>query len=125
MSLLAARQLCPVFAVLAWTAFSAARRTLASSRTMKGSEPPSSNTSFLIRFPASEPIKHQVYLMDDRTAIDPPENIPGQFGNIGFRMTGWEKLARGTHHLTYRAMLVSDVTVQQGLRLLEEAPPFY
>jgi len=76
-------------------------------------------------FPASEPIKHQVYLMDDRTALDPPENIPGQFGNIGFRMTGWEKLARGTHHLTYRAMLVSDVTVQQGLRLLEEAPPFY
>ncbi len=76
-------------------------------------------------FPASEPIKHQVYLMDDRTALDPPENIPGQFGNIGFRMTGWEKLARGTHHLTYRAMLISDVTVQQGLRLLEEAPPFY
>jgi len=76
-------------------------------------------------FPVSEPIKHQVYVMDDRTALDPPENIPGQFGNIGFRMTGWEKLARGTHHLTYRAMLISDVTVQQGLRLLEEAPTFY
>lgn len=76
-------------------------------------------------FPASEPIKRQVYIMDDRTALDPPENIPGQFGNIGFRMTGWEKLSRGIHHLTYRAMLIRDVTVQQGLSLLENAPPFY
>jgi hypothetical protein len=76
-------------------------------------------------FPASEPIKRQVYIMDDRTALDPPENIPGQFGNIGFRMTGWEKLSRGTHHLTYRAMLIRDVTVRQGLSLLEKAPPFY
>lgn len=76
-------------------------------------------------FAASEPIRRQVYLMDDRTALDPPENIPGQFGNIGFRMSGWEKLSRGTHHLTYRAMLVRDVDVPDGLRLLEQAPPFY
>ncbi len=75
--------------------------------------------------PPGEPIKRRVYIMDDRTALDPPENVPGQFGNIGFRMTGWEKLSRGTHHLTYRAMLVRDVTVKQGLRLLEDAPPFY
>ncbi len=75
--------------------------------------------------PAGEPIRRHVYIMDDRTALDPPENVPGQFGNIGFRMTGWEKLARGTHHLTYRAMLVRDVTVSQGLRLLEVAPSFY
>ncbi len=76
-------------------------------------------------FPASEPIRRQVYIMDDRSALDPPENIPGQFGNIGFRITGWEKLARGIHHLTYRAMLLHGVSVQQGLHLLEEAPPFY
>lgn len=76
-------------------------------------------------FPAEEPIRRQVYVMDDRAALDPPDNIHGQFGNIGFRMTGWEKLARGTHHLTYRAMLIKDVTVQQGLSLLEDAPSFY
>ena len=75
--------------------------------------------------PAEEPVRRQVYVMDDRTALDPPDNIPGQFGNIGFRMTGWEKLARGTHHLTYRAMLIKDVTVEQGLRLLGDAPSFY
>ncbi|MHB8474335.1 MAG: hypothetical protein ACYDC8_16100 [Gammaproteobacteria bacterium] len=76
-------------------------------------------------FAAGEPIQRAVYLVDDRTALDPPENIPGQFGNIGFRMTGWEKLARGTHHLTYRALLVNGVSVADGLRLLEDAPPFY
>lgn len=76
-------------------------------------------------FAADEPIRRAVYLVDDRSVPDPPENVPGQFGNLGFRMTGWEKLARGTHHLTYRALLINGVSVSEGLRLLEDAPAFY
>lgn len=76
-------------------------------------------------FAAEEPIHRAVYLVDDRSALDPPENVPGQFGNLGFRITGWEKLARGTHHLTYRALFVQGISVATGLRLLEDAPPFY
>ena len=55
-NLFAAMQLCPEFIVLPVTAFYAANSTSASSKTINGSEPPSSSTTFFKFLPASSAI---------------------------------------------------------------------
>ncbi len=47
------------------------------------------------------PIHSQLYLNDDLQTIDPPENYPGQFGNVGFKTTGWENIDSKLHHLKF------------------------
>jgi len=51
--------------------------------------------------PDDFPIKSNLYLMDDLSEIDLPENIPGQFGNIGFKTTNWENIDSKSHHLKF------------------------
>lgn len=70
------------------------------------------------------PIQYRVYLMDDRDLPDPPEEIPGQFGNLGFFSNGWENVDTSLHHMLFTVYFAGDVTVEQGFRILEKAPSF-
>ncbi len=58
-----------------------------------------------LAIPDSFPIRHSLYLRDDIEAQDPPENREGQFGNAGFRTTGWERIDKGIHHLKFTVCL--------------------
>jgi hypothetical protein len=68
------------------------------------------------------PVESKLYLRDDRTIIDKPENIPGQFGNVGFITTGWEKVDTSLHHLVFGVLLLKETNVEQGLALLGHYP---
>lgn len=70
------------------------------------------------------PIDYHVYVMDDRNAADPPEDIPGQFGNVGFLTTGWEKLEPSLYHMVFSVYMVRGISVEKGFALLREAPRF-
>ena len=56
--------------------------------------------------PEDFPIKRWLYIVDAKQTSDPPEQVNGQYGNIGFRTTGWEKIDTKVHHLKF------DVCVQ-------------
>lgn len=51
--------------------------------------------------PENLPVKSILYLRDDIAVADPPEQFSGQFGNVGFRTTGWEDINAGIHHLKF------------------------
>ena len=68
------------------------------------------------------PIESKLYLRDERTNTDKPENIPGQFGNIGFMTTGWEKVDTSLHHMIFNVLLLQKTNVEQGLALLDQYP---
>jgi len=68
------------------------------------------------------PIRYRAYLMDDKEIPDPPENIPGQFGNLGFLTTNWEALHTSLHHMLFTVYLVRDLSAEKGLKLLRNAP---
>lgn len=51
--------------------------------------------------PDDFPIDSQLYLRDALHEIDLPENYPGQFGNVGFKTTGWENIDSKLHHLKF------------------------
>ena len=68
------------------------------------------------------PLESKLYLRDERTIIDKPENIPGQFGNVGFMTTGWEKVDTSLHHLIFNVLLLQKANVEQGLALLGQYP---
>lgn len=54
-----------------------------------------------LEFADDFPIRTNLYLKDDLNDIDLPENFPGQFGNVGFRTTDWEKIDNRLHHLKF------------------------
>lgn len=56
------------------------------------------------------PILKTVFYMDDGAAQDPPENVPGQYGNVGFRTYNWEKLTTATSHMVFNAHILKKVT---------------
>jgi len=66
----------------------------------------------------------RAYVMDDRNLPDPPERIPGQFGNIGFYSTGWDKLGISVQHLIVGTYMVPEISIAEGLALLKHAPSF-
>jgi len=68
------------------------------------------------------PIQYRAYLMDEKAVPDPPENIPGQFGNLGFLTTNWEALDTSLHHMIFSVYMVRNMTPKQGLELLTKAP---
>ena len=68
------------------------------------------------------PVESKLYLRDERTIIDKPENIPGQFGNVGFMTIGWEKMGTSLHHLIFNVLLLQKTNVEQGLALLGQYP---
>jgi len=51
--------------------------------------------------PDDFPIQSWLYLRDDIAEPDPPENHAGQFGNVGFRTTEWERIDSKVHHMTF------------------------
>ena len=53
--------------------------------------------------PDDFPIRTWLYLSDEITATDSPENHRGQFGNVGFRTTEWERVDSNIHHLKFTA----------------------
>lgn len=68
------------------------------------------------------PIIANSFLLDDRTQADPPENIPGQFGNIGFLSSNWEKVDTAPHHLLFNVLLLQKASLEQGFKALEHFP---
>ncbi len=70
------------------------------------------------------PIRARPYLMDDAALADPPENIPGQFGNVGFLSTGWDRLDTAVHHLVVSVYMIRAITVDDAFRTLRQAPSF-
>lgn len=42
-------------------------------------------------------IKPSLYYVDDINSLDPPENIPGQIGNVGYTLDNFQWIGKGTH----------------------------
>jgi hypothetical protein len=59
----------------------------------------------ILHIPDTLPIKRWLYLVDDSEQPDPPERIEGQFGNVGFRTTDWEKIDAREHHLKFNVCM--------------------
>ena len=55
--------------------------------------------------PKDFPIDAFLYLRDAVREPDPPENIVGQFGNVGFKTTGWENIDTEVKHLLFTVCL--------------------
>lgn len=70
----------------------------------------------------SLPVEARLYLQDDRTRTDTPENIPGQYGNVGFLTTGWEKVGTSVQHLLFNVLLLQKTTLEQGNGMLGHYP---
>ncbi len=70
------------------------------------------------------PIRARPYSMDDENALDPPENVPGQFGNVGFISIGWDQLDTSVHHLVFTVFMIRDISVEAGFKMLHQAPSF-
>jgi hypothetical protein len=51
--------------------------------------------------PDDFPIQPWLYLRDEINTADLPEHHPGQFGNVGFRTTEWERIDSDVHHLKF------------------------
>jgi hypothetical protein len=68
------------------------------------------------------PIVSHLYLHDERSQVDEPENIPGQFGNVGFMTIGWEKIGTSIHHLMFNVILLPKLTIEQGVKVLGDNP---
>jgi hypothetical protein len=62
--------------------------------------------------------------MDDQALHDPPENIPGQFGNVGFLSTGWDRLDTTEHHLVISVYFIRAISVDEAFRTMRDAPSF-
>ena len=58
--------------------------------------------------PDNFPIQSSFYLRDALDEIDAPENYPGQFGNIGFKTTGWENVGSQLYHLKFTVCVTPE-----------------
>jgi len=61
-----------------------------------------------LEIPPGVPITPWLYLRDARGEADPPEDQPGQFGNIGFRTTGWERIDTEVQHVRFKVCVHAD-----------------
>lgn len=59
----------------------------------------------MLDIPDDFTIQPWLYLDDRFTVPDRPENQPGQFGNVGYRTTGWENIDTEVHHLKFTTCL--------------------
>jgi hypothetical protein len=55
--------------------------------------------------PPSVPLTSWLYLRDALEEADPPEERIGQFGNVGFRITGWEQINSQVQHVKFAVCL--------------------
>ena len=58
-----------------------------------------------LEIPPDVPITPWFYLRDALNEADPPENRTGQFGNMGFRTTGWEQIDTQVQHVKFTVCL--------------------
>ena len=58
-----------------------------------------------LTIPDDFPITSRLYLRDDLSEADAPEQDTGQFGNVGFTTTGWENINTEVHHMEFKACL--------------------
>ena len=58
-----------------------------------------------LEIPYGVPITPWLYLRDAQNEADPPENRAGQFGNVGFRTTGWEQINTEVQHVKFTVCL--------------------
>ena len=58
-----------------------------------------------LEIPPGVPITPWFYLRDALNETDPPEKHTGQFGNIGFRTTGWEQIDTQVQHVKFMVCL--------------------
>lgn len=63
--------------------------------------------SVILDIPDDFPIHPWLYLNDQIDVADAPENQPGQFGNAGYRTTGWENIDTEVHHLKFTTCLTA------------------
>ena len=59
------------------------------------------HVNVMLDIPEDFPIQSKLYLRDDVNEVDLPENDLGQYGNIGFNTTGWERIASKLYHLKF------------------------
>jgi hypothetical protein len=57
--------------------------------------------------PEDFPIQPWLYLKDEVKTADAPEHHRGQFGNVGFRTTEWERIDSDVHHLKFTICMSS------------------
>jgi hypothetical protein len=62
-----------------------------------------------LQMPDNFPVKAMLYLKDDEQSFDPPENVPGQYGNVGFKTIGWENIDTKQYHLKFSVCLQGSV----------------
>lgn len=74
--------------------------------------------------PENLPIGFHNFVQDDRKLADPPETIPGQFGNFGFLTTNWEAINTDLHHLMFHVYLTPATDSAAALKMLRRAPSF-
>jgi hypothetical protein len=60
--------------------------------------------------PDDFPIEPWLYLSDRTDVADPPENQQGQFGNVGYKTTGWEHIDTEVHHLKFTTCMKTAET---------------
>jgi len=65
------------------------------------------SVSLKLDIPDDFPIQPWLYLNDQTDVADPPENQPGQFGNVGYRTTGWENVDTEVHHLKFTTCITT------------------
>lgn len=65
------------------------------------------SVSMKLDIPDDFPIQPWLYLNDQIDVADPPENQPGQFGNVGYRTTGWEHVVTEVHHLKFTTCMTT------------------
>jgi hypothetical protein len=80
------------------------------------------NICVSLRTDHDAPIRARRYLVDDLALPDPPETIAGQFGNVGFSLTGWERLESRLYHVIYQVYMLRDPSIANGLHVLRQAP---
>ncbi len=68
------------------------------------------------------PVTRKVYVMDDRSHPDPPEDVPGQFGNVGYVSDRWEQVGTGLQHMLLAFYLVRNISPVDGIKILQNAP---
>jgi len=57
--------------------------------------------------PDGVPIQPWLFLNDRMDVADPPERQPGQFGNVGYRTTGWENIDTEVQHVKFTTCMTA------------------
>lgn len=68
------------------------------------------------------PVTKQVYIADDLTIKDPPEEIEGLFGNVGYMTEGWEDVSGGIYHMLFGIYVAEKTDPKKSFEILIDAP---